>query len=141
MNDTVTYLAEKFSEAVKLVHTMEVRLKNIEDDLMLTRKEFIELRSDSLKFESRLSHLEEARNTLSAEMKTLKAETVSDLRDEKSQMRVELEKAKNEITLTLERDYAKRRMELEVQFLNLTNSLQQQFTEAVRALPPAPSKS
>lgn len=108
------------NETLKLYHTIEKSLVNLDDSFKLIRSETTSLRMEIIQLEGRISKLEESRSTITAEvratmaegiaeMKILTAQTVADLKVDyakqvsdlyRRDMERQLAEAKNQSLLT-----------------------------------------
>lgn len=101
-------VAEKANEALRLYHTIDEKLKNLDDNLKLMRTEITAFRTEYLTLAGRVSALEEARQTVAEQMNVVKAETRSEVEIAKAQMQRDLEIAKSEALTRLENEYTRR---------------------------------
>lgn len=108
------------NETLRLYHTIEKSLANLDGSFKLIRSETASLRMEIIQLEGRISKLEESRGTIAAEvraimaegvaeMKTLTAQTVADLKVDyarqvsdlyRRDMERQLAEAKNQPLLT-----------------------------------------
>ena len=68
------------NETLKLYHTVEKSLANLEDSFKLIRSEATSLRTEIIQLEGRVSKLEESRATIHAEVKAVLAEGVAEIK-------------------------------------------------------------
>lgn len=68
------------NETLKLYHTIEKSLGNLEDSFKLIRSEATSLRTEIIQLEGRISKLEESRSTIAAEVKAVLAEGIAEMK-------------------------------------------------------------
>ena len=68
------------NETLKLYHTIEKSLSNLDDSFKLIRSEVTSLRTEIIQLEGRVSKLEESRVTIAAEVKAILAEGVAEMK-------------------------------------------------------------
>jgi capsule polysaccharide export protein KpsE/RkpR len=82
--------AEKIEAIFKLYYTIEGQQKTTMETVSALKIEFAAMRTELLILKGQVSALEEARNTLRAEMERVKAETIAELRAIKAETVAEL---------------------------------------------------
>jgi capsule polysaccharide export protein KpsE/RkpR len=80
----------KINEVLKQYHTIDLQLKMAAETTSLLKTEFVAIRTELLELKAKVAALEEARNTLQAEMERMKAEAVAELRAIKAETVAEL---------------------------------------------------
>lgn len=68
------------NETLKLYHTIEKSLGNLEESFKLIRSEATSLRMEIIQLEGRVSRLEEARSTIAAEVRATLSEGVAEIK-------------------------------------------------------------
>ncbi len=68
------------NETLKLYHTVEKTLDNLDDSFKLIRSEVTSLRTEIIHLEGRISKLEESRSTIAAEVRAALAEGVAEMK-------------------------------------------------------------
>ena len=68
------------NETLKLYHTIEKSLGNLEESFKLIRSEATSLRMEIIQLEGRVSRLEEARSTIAAEVRAILSEGVAEIK-------------------------------------------------------------